>query len=129
MSEKTIEDVRSFWESNPLFADESIAEVGSKQYFEEHKRIIIEDCLAGELDPRTLPSGMSNEHILDLGCGPGFWTIELSLNGARKITSADLTNQAVKIVKMRAAPLPASAQYTRFIPPVSREAARSELKE
>lgn len=43
----TIKEVRSFWEDYPLFSEESKFEVGSKEFFEEHRRVCIEDCLAG----------------------------------------------------------------------------------
>ena len=40
--------------------------------------------------------------MLDLGCGPGFWVIELSLHGAKNINAADLTQYAISLAQKRA---------------------------
>lgn len=103
MQEKTIDDVRSFWEENPLFTGESHHAPGTKEYFEEHRRVCIQDCSAGELDPRIFPSEFNAENVLDLGCGPGFWVIELAARGAKRITAGDLTETAVQLTQKRAA--------------------------
>lgn len=100
----TVEQVKAFWESNPLFSGEAKHEVGSKEYFEEHRNVTIDDCMAGVFDDRFLPPAANREAVLDLGCGPGFWTIELSRRAAlsRGIVAADLTEQAVVLTRKRA---------------------------
>ena len=103
MSDKTIDDVRAFWEANPLFTGETEHEPGTREYFEEHRQVIIDDCFAGRVDPRILPDEAHFEAVLDLGCGPGFWTIELARSGARSMTSADLTANALALAEKRAA--------------------------
>ena len=75
---KHIEDVRNFWNSNPLFTGESHHAVGSHEYFEEHRRTVIQDCLAGQFDDRLLPPSDCRDKVLDLGCGPGFWSVDSS---------------------------------------------------
>lgn len=100
--EPGIEDVQSFWEENPLFTGESKYHAGTREFFEEHRRITIDDCLAGEFDQRILPPASNQGRVLDLGCGPGFWTIELlARNAARKVVSADLTEAAVSLTRKR----------------------------
>src|SRR5688572_11702095 len=74
---RTIDDVRSFWESKPLWTGESGHAAGTREFFEEHRRVVIEDAFAGQLDPRVLPGPGHRTRVLDLGCGPGFWTVEL----------------------------------------------------
>lgn len=98
---KDINAVREFWESNPLFVGESIYGSGTKDFFEEHRRIVIDDCLAGKFDERVLPDAMNQEKVLDLGCGPGFWTIELALRGCKNIVAVDLTMNALELTRKR----------------------------
>ncbi len=96
-----LKDVRFFWERNPLFQGESNYEVGTPEFFEEHRRIYIEDCFAGALDQRLFPI-RNDALILDLGCGPGFWTVEFLLSSkCKKIVAADLTLNALQIAKKR----------------------------
>jgi ubiquinone/menaquinone biosynthesis C-methylase UbiE len=93
-----IEDVKNFWETQPLFSGESVHPVGSKAYFDEHRDVVIADCFAGRFDSRFLPPEENREHVLDLGCGPGFWIIELlTRRAADRLTGADLTVQALRL--------------------------------
>lgn len=50
-----LDEVRAFWESNPLWTGESSFEPGSRPFFEEHRKIYIADCFAGDFDVRFLP--------------------------------------------------------------------------
>ena len=50
-----IEDVKSFWDSNPLWTGESKFESGSLEFFEEHRKVYIDDCFGGSFDIRFLP--------------------------------------------------------------------------
>jgi SAM-dependent methyltransferase len=98
----SVDQVRQFWNSNPLFSGESRYAPGMPAWFEEHTRVVIDDCLAGRFDDRTLPPSDNRGRVLDLGCGPGFWTVELLQRcqiGA--MTSADLTQQAIDITQKR----------------------------
>jgi len=96
-----VDDVRSFWESQPLWSGESQYETGSREYFEEHRDVYIKDCFAGKLDPRVFPDRDHSHCILDLGCGPGFWTIELAKRGCTGIVASDLTKAAMHLTKRR----------------------------
>ena len=75
---KSIEDVRNFWQTNPLFSGESRFDVGSKEFFEDHKRVYLDDVFTGNFrDQLLIPQDLLPEaKILDLGCGIGFWTVE-----------------------------------------------------
>jgi 2-polyprenyl-3-methyl-5-hydroxy-6-metoxy-1,4-benzoquinol methylase len=95
----TINDVRNFWENTPLFVGESQFPKGSAQFFEEHARIINSDCFPGRINEKIFPA-RSNLTVLDLGCGPGFWTIELAKRG-HKTFSGDLTTQATELTATR----------------------------
>ena len=55
----------------------------AREYFDEHRRVIIEDGFAGRLDERLVPDEAHKDAVLDLGCGPGFWTVELGRRGCR----------------------------------------------
>ena len=98
---KTIWDVRKFWESNPLWVGESKFEQDTIEFFEEHRNVVLEDCLAGDQDQRVFPSDKNRRKILDLGCGPGLWTVELFRNSCKDIVSADLTFNALKMTRKR----------------------------
>jgi len=103
IAEKSIGDVKRFWESSPLWSGESAYEPGSREFFEEHRQVIISDCFAGELDSRLFPKQDNTERVLDLGCGPGFWIVELAHHGCHTITASDLTQSAIRLAKTRCA--------------------------
>lgn len=96
-----IEKVKEFWEANPLWVGESKYEPGTLEFFEEHRAVFIDDCLAGSIDPRTIPTGQRTRNILDLGCGPGFWTVCLA-EYSERLTAADLTDRALQLAEKRA---------------------------
>lgn len=98
---KTIEDVKKFWEDNPLWAGESKFPTGSLEFFEEHRNVYINDCFAGKIDPRIFPDSAHRRRVLDLGCGPGFWTVELVRAGCEHVIAADLTENALKLTQER----------------------------
>jgi SAM-dependent methyltransferase len=104
-SSPKIEDVKSFWDSAPLFSGESKHEVGSKAFFEEHVQVYYDDVFAGRFDDHLfIPRNFKDATVLDLGCGVGFWTIEIQkLRDCSKFYSGDLTENALAITKKRLA--------------------------
>ena len=48
-----------------------------------------------------MPNKEHLEHVLDLGCGPGFWTIELTKHGVKRVHAADLTEKVLLLAKER----------------------------
>ncbi len=102
MKQVSIKQVKEFWEENPLFQGESEYTSGSPEYFKQHRQVIFDDCLAGQLDKRLLPANRAGK-ILDLGCGPGFWTAEFFLScHCSNIYSVDLTHKALCMTRERA---------------------------
>ena len=49
MTKNTIEEVEKFWNQNPLFSGESNHKVGSLDFFEDHKKVYIDDVFSGSL--------------------------------------------------------------------------------
>lgn len=98
-----IEAVKTFWENNPLFSGESKHVPGSREFFEEHARVYYEDCHAGNLDEATfIPESLNGKVVLDLGCGVGFWTIEIQKRRrCRAFYSGDLTEAALCLTRKR----------------------------
>ena len=101
---KTIKDVKEFWENNPLFSGESKFKLGTKDFFEDHRRVYMDDVFAGDF-PKELfiPKDLArNLRVLDLGCGVGFWTVELLIQGEfQELYAADLTQSAIDLTKKR----------------------------
>jgi SAM-dependent methyltransferase len=108
---KSVEDVREFWENNPLFTGESRFQTGSREYFDEHAGVVVEDGFAGEIDERIFPARGAVGEVLDLGCGPGFWTAELAKRGFT-VTAADLTKAALELTRVRCEALGFSAKLS-----------------
>ena len=99
-----LEAVRRFWNENPLWTGESAETAGSEAFFEEHRRVYIDDCFAGDFDPRFMPPPRRDGQamrVLDLGCGIGFWTVELGMRGLGHIVAADLTPAALAHTRKR----------------------------
>lgn len=94
---KTIDDVRRFWSASPLFAGEGSAAPGTREWFEDHERVYVEDCLAGRA-PAIFADGLSpTSRILDVGCGPGFWVRFFARRGFTRVSGCDLTETAVDL--------------------------------
>ena len=98
-----VDEVRDFWEESPLFSGESDNEVGSKDFFFEHRKIYMEECFGGSFDERFLPKNKDKENakILDLGCGIGFWVTEFGLFDYKNLYAADLTKTALNLTEKR----------------------------
>jgi len=96
----SINDIRRFWDENPLFAGESNFEPGTKEFFEEHNNVMIGDCFAGEVDKRIFPKNKACK-ILDLGCGIGFWMEQFAIRGYESVTGVDISPVSIEIAKQR----------------------------
>ena len=99
-----LEEVRTFWECNPLWTGESTFEPGSVSFFEEHRSVYLADCFDGAFDLRFLPPPRPNAQdmrVLDLGCGIGFWVSEFAMRGLGNLLAADLTERALAITARR----------------------------
>lgn len=103
METKSIEQVKDFWENNPLFSGESKFSPGTKEFFEDHKQVYYDDVFAGNFpEELVIPNLKEGDKALDLGCGVGFWVIEIkSRNVESEMYGADLTQNALDITKKR----------------------------
>ncbi|MCE5252274.1 class I SAM-dependent methyltransferase [bacterium] len=98
MCSKDIENVRHFWEENPLFQGEGKNEIGSKEWFIEWEDVYINDCYAGHEPESIYTKGLQKESkILDVGCGPGFWVRYFLKKGFVNVSACDLTSKAVEL--------------------------------
>lgn len=99
-SNVTIDNVRKFWDEQPLFVDEGKHKPGTKEFFKEHKDVCIEDCFAGKINERNfiIPK---DAKILDLGCGIGFWLVEIQQRGFDNLSGADISMNSLAIAKQR----------------------------
>lgn len=98
-SSATLQQVKLFWETNPLFSGEGV-DVGSRAWFEQLEQVVYEDCFAGHGPEPIFTMGLTPESdILEAGCGPGFWVRHFLRYGCRNITAFDLTERAVKLAQ------------------------------
>lgn len=99
----SIEKIKSFWEGNPLFDGESIHPFGSKEFFEEHRKVYLDDVFNKNIDRYNIfPSKNEINNCLDLGCGVGFWSIEIPKRfSIKNMYSSDLTSTAIKTTQKR----------------------------
>lgn len=99
-----LDNVKAFWEANPLWVGESAHAPGTIEFYEEHRRIYLSDCFAGHFDIRFLPPPRQHGQsmrILDLGCGIGFWVTEFAQRGYTRLHAADLTHRALELTGKR----------------------------
>lgn len=103
MTKKTVNDVEQFWNNNPLFTGEAIFDENNPtKFFDEHDIAYFDDVFSGINFKRTFFFPNETDSVLDLGCGIGFWTnLFYKKYSVEKITSADLTEEALKICKLR----------------------------
>lgn len=113
MSRPTIDDVKAFWENNPLWMGESRYKPGTREFFEEHASTVVDDCFAGQLDERIFADINKDRPVLDLGCGPGFWTIEFGRRGFKDITACDLTENALELTRRRCEVFGVNARFVQ----------------
>lgn len=93
----TVEDVKAFWEAAPLFVGESREITGTREWFLEHERVYIDDCLAGSPSDIFTCDIDKGTCVLDVGCGPGFWVRHFARCGFTNIEACDLTEAAVDL--------------------------------
>jgi SAM-dependent methyltransferase len=92
----SIEDVRTYWQSHPLYSYEFM-EPGSDSYFVELDRIKRQDIERFALDYWGFDQ-YAGQRVLDVGCGPGWITVQYARGGAQ-VEAIDLTPRAVELAR------------------------------
>lgn len=95
-STPTIDDVRAYWNSKPLFSHE-VAEVGSPAYFDRIDTIKRTDVERFGMEYWEFDR-FKGKNVLDIGCGPGWLTTQYARGGAN-VTAIDLTDAAVELTR------------------------------
>ena len=94
---KSIDEIQSFWDANPLLSGELEEPVGTERWFKSFDEIKTREVFAG--DPSQWIQGIiSGVRVLDIGCGPGYWN---RLFGQMKVEyhGIDISPNTVKIAK------------------------------
>lgn len=92
----TQEEVRNYWEKHPLLSYE-IENIGSEEYFNKYDKAKKEDTERFAFNYWEFDK-FSGKKILDVGCGPGWITVNYAKDGA-KVYSVDITKKAVELTK------------------------------
>lgn len=102
MKKISIEDVKKFWDDNPLFSGESSARVGTEEFFKEHDDLYHNKVFLNENEIKNkvlFPN--NNSDVLDLGCGIGFWANKISKELEVNLVAADISLKSLEIAKKR----------------------------
>lgn len=104
---REIEEVKCFWEKNPLYVGESKFIPCSVEFFDNHTSFVIEDCFAGLVDERILPTQLEVKSfpVSDAGCGIGLWLQQFAERVFEDVTWLDLASSALELASSRMAPL------------------------
>ena len=98
----SVDEVREFWDANPVAAEGIDAEPGSAEFYKKFDAIReSDDCepydYSDLIHGYTTSEGLS---VLDVGCGNGYVLSRYATNGA-KVWGVDITPQAVELSKKR----------------------------
>jgi len=105
----SVNEVKAFWEANPLCAEFIPYEPGTPEFFREHDRLRFESE-PPEIQRRFYEWDQhSGKRILDVGCGIGY-VAALYAKGGAKVTAVDITEKGVEITKKRLAYLGLSGE-------------------
>jgi SAM-dependent methyltransferase len=92
----SIDDVRRYWQNHPLFSYE-IGDVGTPSFFDRLSEIKRTDVERFSL-PYWEFDRFRGRSVLDVGCGPGWLTVQYASAGAH-VTAVDLTSTAVDLTR------------------------------
>jgi len=100
--DQDIEEVRDYWDSHTLglqYVSDNEIEVGTKEFF-DHIRPWMNPSKFPDVVPRIerVAPQLQGKHVLEIGCGMGFDTVQLLKRGLR-VTATDLTPAAVVLAQ------------------------------
>ena len=91
-----IDDVRRYWETNPLYSYE-VDQPGTLEFFSK-----FDEIKRNDVERFALPfwdfNRFRGKSVLDVGCGPGWLTVQYARAGA-KTSAIDLTKTAVELTR------------------------------
>lgn len=97
--EKTVQDVKKYWDDRPCNIRHSPKSIGSLEFFEESKqrKFFVEPHIKEFANYKE----WKDKNVLEIGCGLGCESIEFALAGAN-LTSIDLSDKSLNIARQRA---------------------------
>lgn len=108
---KSVADVRRFWDRRPCNIRHSPKPVGSKEYFDEveARKYFVEPHIPGFAQFNR----WRGKRVLEVGCGIGTESINFARAGA-ELTAVDLSGESLRIAERRAA-VTGVADRIRFV--------------
>lgn len=97
--EKSLKEVKDYWNYRPCNVRHSPKQVGTREYFEEvnHRKLFVEPHIRGFAD---FPQ-WKDKKVLVIGCGIGTGAIHFALSGAQ-VTAVDLSEKSLELAKKHA---------------------------
>ncbi|MCG8592438.1 MAG: class I SAM-dependent methyltransferase [Proteobacteria bacterium] len=97
--DRSVDDVRAYWNARPCNIRHSPKPLGTKEYFDEveQRKYFVEPHIPGFAE---FPS-WAGKRVLEVGCGIGTDTMNFARAGA-KVTAVDLSSESLGVARQRA---------------------------
>lgn len=96
----SIQDVKSFWEANPVCAARIPYPLGTKEYFEYYDRLREHDQSIEFQNKLHEYKAFARKRVLDVGSGNGYVLSKYALEGA-DVYGVDITQVSINLCKKR----------------------------